>query len=152
MYDLYFEDFKVGDKFTTPGITVTESQIIDFAMHWDPQPFHMDAEASQRHNVGGLIASGFHTLCLSFRLFQQIGVLARCNLASPGFDSLRWLKPVRPGDTLHVVAEVTEARPSRSKPDRGAVRMLHSTFDQTGETVMTVDCTHILKRREASPA
>jgi len=98
--DLYFEDFTVGREFHTDGATVTESQILDFALAFDPQPFHMDLEAAKETIFEGLITSGFHTIALTFRLFAQTRALAACSLGSPGVDELRWLKPVRPGDTL----------------------------------------------------
>ena len=135
---MYFEDFKVGDEITSPAVTVTESQIIDFALTFDPQPIHIDVTAAARGAFGGLIASGFHTLALTFRLFYQTGALADGSLGSPGLDELRWLRPVRPGDTLHVVAKVVAARRSASKPDRGIVRIAYTTLNQDGEPVMTL--------------
>jgi acyl dehydratase len=135
---MYFEDFKVGDEITSPAATVTESQIIDFALTFDPQPIHIDVTAAARGAFGGLIASGFHTLALTFRLFYQTGALADGSLGSPGLDELRWLRPVRPGDTLHVVAKVVAARRSASKPDRGIVRIAYTTLNQDDEPVMTL--------------
>lgn len=142
----YFEDFKPGDRFTSPGITVTEAAVIDFAMRYDPQPFHMDKEAAEASIYGGFIASGIHTTALTFRLLLLTGVLAQ-NLGSPGFDDLRWLRPVHPGDTLQVVAEVVELRPSSSRPDRGTVRFRCTTVNQRNELVQTVLCNQLLKRR-----
>lgn len=152
MHDLYLDDFAVGDRFVTPGLTVTESHIIDFAFQWDPQPFHIDVEAAARHEMGSLLASGFHTLCLTFRLFQQSGVLARCNITGAGLDNLRWLRPVRPGDTIHAEAVVSAVRPSRSKPDRGTLAMRHSAVEHRGGVVMEVDCVHVVRRRPALAA
>jgi acyl dehydratase len=135
---MFFEDFKVGDELTSPGITLTEAQIIDFAMTFDPQPFHVDATAAANSIFGGLIASGFHTAALTFRLFWQTGALAGGSIGSPGIDELRWLKPVRPGDTLRVKAKVLETRRSSSKPDRGVVKMAYTTLNQRDEAVMTL--------------
>ena len=146
---MYLEDFKAGDEFTSPGITLTESQIIDFALQFDPQPFHVDVTAAGAGVFGGLIASGFHTAALTFRLFWQTGVLGDASLGSPGIDELRWLKPVRPGDTLHVVARVLETRRSRSKPDRGVVKMSYTTRNQRGEDVMTLLGNQLLRARTA---
>ena len=146
-YDLWLDDFKPGDSFQTPGLTVTESMIIDFAMQWDPQSSHMDVTAKRTEMLGGLMGSGFLTLCITFRSFLGSGILAASNLASPGFDKLRWIKPVRPGDTLHVVSRVLSTTPSRSKPDRGAMIMAHETFNQKGEMVLSCECTHFLRRR-----
>ncbi len=146
-YDLWLEDFKPGDEFTTEAITLTESAIIEFALQWDPQPTHSDVTHERTALLGGLMASGFLTVCVTFRLFLGSGVLGAGNLASPGFDKLRWLKPVRPGDTLHVVSKVISMTPSRSKPDRGAVLMTHETLNQNGETVLTCECAHFIRRR-----
>ena len=144
---MYFDDFKVGDEFESSGITLTESLIIDFALKYDPQPIHLDATAAAAGPFGGLIASGFQTAALTFRLFWQTGLIADSSLGSPGLDELRWLKPVRPGDTLRVVVKVVEVRRSRSKPDRGVVRMAYTTLNQQGEAVMTLVGNQLLKAR-----
>ncbi len=144
---MFLEDFKVGDEFRSPGITLTETQIIDFALKFDPQPIHVDLTAAATGPFNGLIASGFHTAALTFRLFWQTGVIHESSLGSPGIDELRWLKPVRPGDTLRVVATVTEVRRSTSKPDRGVVRMAYTTLNQHGEAVMTLVGNQLLKAR-----
>ncbi|MDD2673033.1 MAG: MaoC family dehydratase [Syntrophales bacterium] len=144
---LYFDDFKAGDIFESPGITVTESSIIDFASRFDPQPFHMDVEAGKKSPYKGLIASGIHTMALTFRLFLMTNTLKDSSLGSPGFDELKWLKPVRPGDTLHMTAEVLEVLPSRSQPDRGIVKFLYSAWNQNGERVLTVTGNQIVRRR-----
>ena len=146
---MFLDDFKVGDEFRSPGITLTESQIIDFALKFDPQPIHVDAVAATTGPFGGLIASGFHTAALTFRLFWQTGVIHDSSLGSPGIDELRWLKPVRPGDTLRVVAKVVEVRRSTSKPDRGVVRMAYTTLNQHGEAVMSLVGNQLLKARSA---
>ena len=118
-----FDDFEIGERFASPGATITESQILDFALLYDPQPFHLDLKAAEEGPFAGLSASGFQTFALSFRLFYQANVINACSLGSPGVDELRWLKPVRPGDTLHVEAEVKSKRASKSKPDRGILHM-----------------------------
>jgi acyl dehydratase len=148
--DLYFEDFTVGREFHTDGATVTESQILDFALAFDPQPFHMDLEAAKRSMFGGLIASGFHSMALSFRLFAQTRARAACSLGSPGVDELRWLKPVRPGDTLRATVQVVEQRPSGSKPDRGIIRLHWTALNQRSEPVLTMTSMQLVKRRPAS--
>ncbi|HPK53806.1 MAG TPA: MaoC family dehydratase [Smithellaceae bacterium] len=145
---LYFDDFKVGDRFTSPGATITESQIIDFAMHYDSQPFHMDAEAAKKSIFGGLIASGIHTFAVTFRLILMTGVITGSNLGSPGMDELRWLQPVRPGDTLRAVLEVLETIPSKSKPDRGIVRFRYTTVNQRDEEVLTVVAKQIIAKKQ----
>jgi acyl dehydratase len=149
---LYFEDFTPGREFRTDGATITEAQILDFALAFDPQPFHLDVEAARQSIFGGLIASGFHTMALTFRLFAQTRALAACSLGSPGVDELRWLRPVRPGDTLRAVVRVAEQRPSTSKPDRGIVRLQWTTLNQTGEAVLTMTSMQLVRRRPGAPA
>ena len=148
--DLYFEDFTVGREFRTDGATVTESQILDFALAFDPQPFHMDLEAAKQSMFGGLIASGFHSMALTFRLFAQTRALAACSLGSPGVDEVRWLRPVRPGDTLRATVQVVEQRPSGSKPDRGIIRLRWTALNQRSEPVLTMTSMQLVKRRFAS--
>ncbi len=148
----YFEDFRVGDVFETPGVTVTEAQIVDFGLRYDPNVVHLDAEAAADTPFGGLIASGFQTLALTFRLFFQSGVIGACSIAGQGLDKVRWHRPVRPGDTLRTTAEVVEVRPSASRPDRGTLRMVHRTFNQRGEEVLSLEAAHLVRRRpQAGP-
>jgi len=148
--DLYFEDFTVGSEFRTDGATVTESQMLDFALAFDPQPFHMDLEAAKQSMFGGLIASGFHSMALTFRLFAQTRALAACSLGSPGVDEVRWLRPVRPGDTLRATVQVVEQRPSGSKPDRGIIRLHWTALNQRSEPVLPMASMQLVKRRPAS--
>ena len=145
--DLYFEDFKVGDCFVSAGITVSESMILEFALRYDPQPFHLNVEAAKESHYGGLIASGFQTMALGFRAFLDLGVFRACGMGSPGFDELRWLKPVRPGDTLHSELEVADKTPSRSKPDRGMLRVKYRIKNQRGEDVTTFTSMHLTRRK-----
>ena len=144
---LYFEDFTPGREFRTDGVTITEAQILDFALAFDPQPFHLDVEAAKQTIFGGLIASGFHTMALTFRLFVQTRALAACSLGSPGADELRWLRPVRPGDTLRAIVRVVEQRPSTSKPDRGIVRLHWTALNQSEEPVLTMTSMQLVQRR-----
>ncbi|MGB0722697.1 MAG: MaoC family dehydratase [Gammaproteobacteria bacterium] len=146
----YLDDFTVGERFVSPGITLSESEIIEFALRYDPQPFHLDAVAASESLYGGLIASGIQTLALTFRLFIQDGMLRSSSMGSPGIDELRWLAPVRPGDTLHTETEVLEVKPSRSKPDRGMLRLRYTTVNQHNEPVMTFIINHYLKRKASS--
>jgi acyl dehydratase len=143
----YLDDFEVGETFTSPGITVTESEIIEFALKYDPQSFHMDVNAASESLYGGLICSGFQTLALCFRLFIQSGILAESSMGSPGIDELRFLAPVRPGDTLHTENEVIEVRPSRSKQDRGILRLKYVAINQHGDAVLSFIINHLLKRK-----
>jgi len=144
---LYFEDFQRGDRFESRRFTVSETLITEFGRAYDPQVFHTDAEAAKATVYGGLIASGLQTIALTFKLFLETGTLAASSLGSPGFDEVRWKVPVRPGDTLQVVAEVLETRPSASKADRGIVRVLYTTMNQDGQAVMTMIGNQLLRRR-----
>ena len=145
---MYFEEFNVGDKFSSGGVTFTESEIIRFALQYDPQPFHIDVEAANNSQFKGLIASGFQTLALVFRMYIQEGMLKQ-GMGSPGMDELRWLLPVRPGDTLHMEVEVLSTKASSSKTDRGYVEKLCTVVNQKSEKVLTVRVTQIIRRRES---
>ena len=142
---LFLDDLQVGQRFVCPGATLTESDIIAFAMHYDPQPFHIDAVAAAESLYGGLIASGFQVIALCFRLFIQQGQFRAASMGSPGMDDLRWYAPVRPGDTLHTEVEVLEVNPSRSKPDRGIARLQYAAINQRGEQVAGFIVRHLLR-------
>ena len=143
----YFEDFTPGDRFESGTLPITAALIVEYARFYDPQPFHTDPEAARATVYGGLIASGLQTIGIAFKLFFETGVLSACSLGSPGLDEVRWKAPVRPGDTLRVVAAVLETRPSTSKPDRGIVRILYTTLNQRGETVATLIGNQLCRRR-----
>jgi len=145
----FLDDITPGQRFTSPGLTLSEAEIIDFAWRYDPQPFHLDANAAAASPYGGLIASGFQSLAICFRLFIQSGVLAESSMGSPGIDELRWLAPVRPGDTLHSEIEVQEVRPSISKPDRGIARLKYQAVNQHGDAVLSFIVIHLLRRKPA---
>lgn len=148
MSDRYFGDFKVGDRFVSGGMTITESAILDFARQWDPQPFHIDVEFAKTWHFGGLIASGLHTMSVTLRLWLDQGVFKACCMGAGGIGPVTFAQPVRPGDTLYVTTEVAELRPSESKPDRGLVRIRQVTNNQRGELVMEQETVVFLKRRE----
>lgn len=145
----HFEDFRIGEVFDSEGATLTESQIMDFALRFDPQPFHIDTVAAADGPFQGLIASGFHTLSLTFRLFRDIGLITGTSLGGSGMDELRWLRPVRPGDTIRVRVEVVETIPSR-RGGRGTVRLAYTTLNQRGEPVMTCIMNHIIAGRSGA--
>ncbi len=145
---MYFEEFNVGDKFSSGGVTFTESEIIRFALQYDPQPFHINVEAATNSQFKGLIASGFQTLALVFRMYIQEGMLKQ-GMGSPGMDELRWLLPVRPGDTLHMEVEVLSTKSSSSRTDRGYVEKLCTVVNQKSEKVLTVRVTQIIRRRKS---
>src|SRR3546814_1911475 len=113
-------------------------------MLYDPQPFHLDKEAAAEGPFNGLIASGFQTLAVAFRIFYQANVINACSIGSPGLDELRWLRPVRPGDTLKVTAPVREKRPSQSKPDRCTLLLDYVVTNQQAQPVMTFTAIPIL--------
>ena len=124
----YFEDYVEGDVHRFGSIAVEGDEVVAFAKRFDPQPFHIDPEAAKLTQFGGIIASGWHTAALAMRLFADNYLTQVASLASPGVDELRWLKPVRPGDTLSMRVTVLKAAASKSKPDRGAVTSLVEVF------------------------
>ena len=148
MSDHWYEDFKVGDQIISPGKTLTEAEIIDWAFRFDPQPFHMDKVAAAEHMYGGLIASGWMLGTYAFRLFTMANPWAPdASLGSPGVEDLRWIHPVRPDDTIHVEVTITDSRPSASKPDRGVVGMDWQVIDQNDVVAMTMRSIQLLRRR-----
>jgi acyl dehydratase len=132
----YFEDYVPGATYEFGSVSLDQASIITFAKEFDPQPFHVDPVAAAAGPYGGLIASGWHTAAVVMRLLVENYLSAESSLGSPGMDEIRWLYPVRPGDTLRVRATVTEARRSLSKPDRGILSTLIEAVNQDGETVM----------------
>ena len=134
---LWFEDFAPGTVVVTEGATISEASILDFAFRFDPQPFHLDAEAAAKSIYGGLIASGFQTMIVAFRLFHAEKIMTPSSQGSPGMDEVRWKAPVRPGDTIHVEAEVLSARPSASRPHLGVLEWRWTVLNQRRETVMS---------------
>ena len=143
----YFDDFKIGDVIELGRHTITKDEIIAFARQFDPQAFHLDEEAAAQTMFGGLIASGWHTGSLMMRLLYEGAIKDAVSLGSPGIDEMRWLKPVRPGDTLSARMTVTECIPSRSKPDRGILRSLLEMRNQHGDPVVTIKGMSLLGRR-----
>ena len=138
MTDLYFDDFKIGDRFVSPGVTVSEGMILDFAMLYDPQPFHIDVEAAKASPFGGLIASGFQTLSLGFRMFLMTGVFRACSIGSPGLRRAALAAPGAAGRHPSTASSsVLESRPSRSKADRGMMITKMRVINQRGEDVLT---------------
>lgn len=144
----HFEDYSVGSEFNGGPIAVDAAQIIAFAQRYDPQPFHVDPEAARASSFGGLIASGWHTVALTMKLLVEAYLSAESSLGSPGIDELRWIKPVRPGDTLSVRVVVEEARRSRSRPDRGLVRSAIEVRNQRGEMVMSMRAMNLMLLRD----
>jgi len=150
--DRYFEDFRVGERFVSGGMTMTEAGIIEFARQWDPQPFHTDVEFAKKWTFGGLIASGLHTMAVTLKLWLEQGVFRACSLGSPGIGEVQFPRPVRPADTLRVVTDIVELRISASRSDRGIARIRQVTINQLGEPVMEQETTVFLKRRPVQAA
>ena len=142
----YFEDFEPGQVYELGTRTITEEELVAFAREWDPQPFHVDPEAAKESVFGGLIASGWQTGAIWMRMYvdTMLGSAAR---GSPGIEELRWLAPVRPGDTLRGRLTVLEATPSARKRDRGTVRIRGEMVNQDGVTVMAMTSRGHFERR-----
>ncbi len=145
----YFEDYVPGPVFEYGPIAVTEAEVIGFAKKFDPQYIHTDPVKAARGPFGGLIASGWHTSSLMMRLYADNYLSSVASLASPGIDELRWLKPVRPGDSLWIRVTALDARLSKSKPDLGVVRVYVEVVNQNREVVMTVKTVNLFRRRPA---
>ena len=146
----YFDELEIGERFVTGEWTLSEAEIVAFARAFDPQPIHIDAARAADGPYGGLIASGFQTMALGFRLFYELGIIDEACIGGPGIDAVRFLRPARPGDTIHAIATVAETRASRSKPDRGYVRIAYDVRNQRDETVLSYEIVHILMRRPAA--
>ena len=144
----YFEDYVVGREEELGGISLSEAEIIEFASRYDPQDFHIDPEKALNGPFGGLVASGWHTAASIMRLLVDEFLDNASSLGSPGLDELRWLAPVRPGDTLTVQVRIIDARRSRSKPDRGLVYTKIKAFNQDGVPVATMKALSLIACRE----
>jgi acyl dehydratase len=147
--DWYFEDFVPGQEIDVGSRSVSESEIIAFAREFDPQPFHVDHAAGLASPYGGVIASGWHTCSMMMRLVVDGLMSAASSLGSPGLDGVRWLLPVRGGDTLNVRYLTTKVKASNSRPDRGVVWSTWIATNQNGEVVCTVDGMGMFGRRPA---
>lgn len=146
-FKYWFEDFPVGMAVEIAGPTLTRESILEYARRFDPQPFHTDETAAKQSMYGGLIASGWHTVSLVMRMICDAYLLQAASLGSPGVNEVRWLKPVRPGDTIRLRMTVLEARPSASKPDRGTVLHRWEVFNQKDELVLTMEGYGMFRRR-----
>ncbi len=133
----YLEDLTVGQRFRTGSHTVDLAQIQAFARQFDPQPFHLDPVAAKDTVFGELVASGWHTMGITMRLIVEGDANLAWGFAGAGVEGLDWPHPVRPGDTLRAENEVAEITPSRSRPDRGLVRVRTTTYNQRDEPVLT---------------
>ncbi|HEY6981693.1 MaoC family dehydratase [Reyranella sp.] len=143
----YWDDYEVGRKYPLGSTSFTEQEIVDFARHYDPQYFHVDTGAARDSVFGGLIASGWQICAKLMRLLVDNYLDKRTALGSPGVDEIRWLKPVRPGDTLTAWIECAAKVPSRSKPELGVIHESWRAVNQKGELVMTAKGINLIRRR-----
>ncbi len=144
---LYWEDFKVGETVEMGSHRFTEGDIIDFARQFDPQPFHVDPAAARASFYGTLIASGWHTCAIAMRLMCENYVNRTRSMGSPGVDNIRWLAPVKAGDTLRYRRTVLEARASRSRPEAGLLRTQWEAVNQEGVRVLSMEGWSMIGRR-----
>jgi acyl dehydratase len=149
---LYWEDFPAGLVREFGGTTVQPADIVDFASRFDPQPFHLDDAAGRSTPFAGLVASGWHTCAMAMRMMCDAYLLDAASLGSPGIDNLRWLAPVRPGDTLRMRMTVLGARPMQSKPQAGLVESRWEVFNQDDRLVLDMRGWGMFARRECDPA
>lgn len=151
MSELFLEDLHVGDRFGSDSFHVTAEDIIAFARDFDPQPFHLDAKAAEQSVFKGLVASGWHTAAMSMKLFVTGGLRLAGGSVGLGVDELRWPRPVKPGDTLRLETEILDVRPSKSKPDRGIIRIRNVTTNQHQQVVQTFVASVLVRRRPPAP-
>jgi acyl dehydratase len=148
----YFEDFPPDWTIELGPRRITREEIIGFAAQYDPQPMHLDEAAARQTMLGGLGASGWHTCAFMMKMITDGLLLDTASMGAPGVDEARWLKPVRPGDSLTVRGSVRGTRVSQSKPDRGFVTLHWEVFNDRDEKVMTLTCPQMIMRRHAGAA
>ena len=145
----YLEDFKVGEVMETAPVTLRADDIIEFAQLYDPQTIHIDPEAAKTGPYGGLIASGLQTIAVAFGQFIRLGHIVESSLGGPAADDVEWPAPVRPDAELNTTVEVLEVRRSKSKPDRGVLRVQFNMA--AGDTIVVrFVSTFFLLRRPAA--
>jgi acyl dehydratase len=146
MKEHYFDDLKVGDRFKSESLKVTEKEVVEFAHKFDPQMFHLSRKIAERTLFKGLVASGWHTAAMTMRLFVQTLNFAEGAIGL-GVDELRWPNAVRPGNVLTVETEIIDLRPSRSKPGYGIIRLRNVTTNQDGDVVQTMLASAMVPQR-----
>ncbi|MEV5031537.1 MaoC family dehydratase [Sphingobium sp. LMC3-1-1.1] len=150
---VYFEDVKLGDRNEFGPVTISREEIIAFAREFDPQPFHLSDEAAAATHFGSLASSGWHTTALSMKMmvamWQRNPGVQAASLGALGVDELRWLQPVRPGDTLRGVSEVIDLKASRSRPEMGIVKTHITLFNQRDEPVLSMKPIAMFRTRSA---
>jgi len=147
MTALYWEAFQVGETVEMGSHTFGAEEIIAFGRQYDPQPFHTDPVAAQNSFYGELIASGWHSCAIGMRLMCETYINRTHSMGSPGVDNIRWLAPVKAGDTLSYRRTVLETRLSRSRPDAGLVRTRWEAVNQTGVLVLSMEGWGMFGRR-----
>jgi len=145
----YLEDYAVGQVYRTGRMRIDKDQILAFATQFDPQPYHLDEESARKSVFGGLAASGWHTAALTMRLLVDSEFRPAHGILGVGFDELSWPRPVRPGDELYAESEVLEVLPSKSRPDRGLIRVRTTTLNQDAEPVQIYTGNLLVPRRPA---
>ena len=148
---LFLDDLHVGQRFTSTSHVVDADQIKRFAAEFDPQPFHLDEDAAANSLFAGLAASGWHTAALTMRLLLAGAMPIAGGIVGAGGE-IAWPRPTRPGDELQVVSEVTEIRPSRTKPDKGIVVLRNETRNQRGEVVQVLTAKLVVPRKPQASA
>ena len=150
---IWFEDLVVGTEDYLGSYEVTREEVLEFARKYDPQPFHLSDEAAAKTHFGRLAASGWHTCAMTMAVIaRSVMESGQAGLGSPGVDELRWLKPVYPGDTLHVHSKIIETRPSRSKPEIGSFRSATTVTNQHGQPVLSFTSIVLMRRRPGEEA
>jgi acyl dehydratase len=148
---LYLEDFAAGQKYATGALRLDAEAIKAFAQQFDPQPFHLDETAAQGSLFGGLAASGWHTAALTMRLLVDSAMKPAGGIVGAWAEELKWPRPVRAGDELHVEIEILEVRASRSRPGQGFVKCRSTTLNQDGEPVQMLVMNLFVPSRAAAP-
>ncbi len=144
---VYFEDVQIGQTHRFGRYEVTAEEIVEYARQFDPQPFHLDEEAAKHSMFGGLIASGWHTGAMFIRMICDHAIPGAATTGALGFDDLKWLRPVRPGDVLSVETRIKEKIDAPSRHGTGTVRIEGSVLNQKGEAVMTLTSLVLYRRR-----
>jgi acyl dehydratase len=146
---LYLEDFSPGQTFASQPVTVEADAIKAYARQFDPQPFHLDEATAANTFFKGLAASGWHTVSMTMRLLVDGGLPIAGGIIGAGVDEIRWPRATRPGDTLRLVTEVLEVRPSKSRPDQGLMKVRTTTLNQRDEPVQVMVSNLVVMRRPA---
>ncbi|CAN7338076.1 MaoC family dehydratase [Phyllobacterium sp. LjRoot231] len=142
-----YEDFTIGSEWPLGSKVVRAEEIIDFASQFDPQPFHLDEAAGKASVLGGLAASGWHTVSMFMRMLCDAYLLDSTSQGAPGIDYLKWVRPVLAGDILTGKTTILDRRPSKSKPSLGFVKLHHSVFNQDGLLVCELEHTAMFSLR-----